>query len=77
MTVTIVYRHSDKRWDVIGGYVDKQRVSVAVKPKNGASLPWALRGKINELDRVINDHLNQRALLQCRLRELGEPLGNE
>lgn len=77
MTVIIDYRHSDKRWDVIGGYVDKQRASVAVEPGNAANMPWALRGKINELDRVINDHLNQRALLQCRLRELGEPLGDE
>lgn len=77
MTVIIDYRHSDKRWDVIGGYVNKQRASVAVEPGNAANMPWALRGKINQLDRMINDHLNQRALLQCRLTELGEPLGNE
>lgn len=76
MTVTIVYRHSDKRWDVIGGYVNEQRASVSVMPKNGANLPWALRGKINELDRIINDFTNQKALLQCRLRELGEQLGD-
>lgn len=77
MTVTIDYRHSDKRWDVIGGYVDKQRASVAVEPGNAANMPWALRGKINQLDRMINDFTNQKALLQCRLSELGEPLGNE
>ena len=77
MTVTIDYRHSDKRWDVIGGYVDKQRSSVAVEPGNAANMPWALRGKINQLDRMINDFTNQRALLLYRLSELGEPLGNE
>ena len=77
MTVIIDYRHSDKRWDVIGGYVDKQRASVAVEPGNAANMPWALRGKINQLDRMINDFTNQKALLQCRLRELGEQLGNE
>ena len=77
MNVEIVYRHSDKRWDVIGGYVNEQRSSVSVMPKNGANLPWALRGKINELDRMINDFTNQKALLQCRLRELGAPLDNE
>ena len=77
MTVIIDYRHSDKRWDVIGGYVDKQRSSVAVEPGNAANMPWALRGKINQLDRMINDFTNQKALLQCRLTELGEPLGNE
>lgn len=77
MTVIIDYRHSDKRWDVIGGYVDKQRASVAVEPGNAANMPWALRGKINQLDRMINDFRNQKALLQCRLSELGEPIGNE
>lgn len=77
MTVTIDYRHSDKRWDVIGGYVDNQRASVSVEPGNAANMPWALRGKINELDRMINDFTNQKALLQCRLTELGEQLGNE
>lgn len=76
MTVTIDYRHSDKRWDVIGGYVDKQRASVAVEPGNAANMPWALRGKINQLDRMINDFRNQKALLQCRLSELGEPIGD-
>lgn len=77
MTVIIDYRHSDKRWDVIGGYVNNQRSSVAVEPGNAANMPWALRGKINQLDRMINDFTNQKALLQCRLTELGEPLGNE
>lgn len=76
MTVIIDYRHSDKRWDVIGGYVDKQRASVAVEPGNAANMPWALRGKINQLDRMINDFTNQRALLLCRLSELGEPIGD-
>lgn len=77
MTVTIDYRHRDKRWDVIGGYVNNQRASVSVEPGNAANMPWALRGKINQLDRMINDFTNQKALLQCRLSELGEPLGNE
>lgn len=76
MTVTIDYRHCDKRWDVIGGYVNNQRVSVSVEPGNAANMPWALRGKINQLDRMINDFTNQKALLQCRLSELGEPIGD-
>lgn len=63
-------------WDVLSGYVDGQRASVSVDTRNGSSKAWALRGRVNELDRMIVDLRNQRMLLVHRLEELGEQVDN-